>query len=283
MNHSGDAAEQIVRMSLEGVDYAIRIAGTGAKNIASLIMAVMKTQKSKSGEMKVSGQERLKKMLKSGKPLDVFPVREKDLQLFTQEAKKYGIVYCAVREKTPREDGMVDVMVCKDDAPKINRVMERLQYATLDKATIRSEIVQSREEQSTPEQPEAPDRADTIDVDRFLDSVMIDEGKTKQGQTPAEPPPPQQAAPEGERKSFFRLARAKRNPSAHGLEPTSKSEGTKNTAAIEPPSVKGELDEIRAELRAKKRHEGLRRDKEKKRRNTPHRQPKSKMKTHKER
>ena len=28
MNHSGDAAEQIIRISLEGVDYAIRIVGS---------------------------------------------------------------------------------------------------------------------------------------------------------------------------------------------------------------------------------------------------------------
>ena len=28
MNHSGDAAEQIVRMTLEGVEVAVRITGT---------------------------------------------------------------------------------------------------------------------------------------------------------------------------------------------------------------------------------------------------------------
>ena len=72
-------------------------------------------------------------MIKSGSPLDVFPVREQDIRAFTQEAKKYGIVYCAVRDKEPKPDGMVDVLVRKEDSPKINRVITRLQYATVDK------------------------------------------------------------------------------------------------------------------------------------------------------
>ena len=39
MNHSGDAAEQIVRMSLEGVEVAARITGTAAKEVALLLLA----------------------------------------------------------------------------------------------------------------------------------------------------------------------------------------------------------------------------------------------------
>lgn len=42
MNYGGDAAEQVVRMSLEGVEVAARITGTGAKNIAILLAAVFK-------------------------------------------------------------------------------------------------------------------------------------------------------------------------------------------------------------------------------------------------
>ena len=38
MNHSGDAAEQIVRMSLEGVEVAAKITGTAAKEVALLLI-----------------------------------------------------------------------------------------------------------------------------------------------------------------------------------------------------------------------------------------------------
>ena len=37
MNTSGDAAEQIVRISLEGFEVAARITGHGAKDIAALL------------------------------------------------------------------------------------------------------------------------------------------------------------------------------------------------------------------------------------------------------
>ena len=42
MNAGGDAAEQIVRMSLEGVEVAARISGEGAKQLAVLIAAVLR-------------------------------------------------------------------------------------------------------------------------------------------------------------------------------------------------------------------------------------------------
>ena len=41
MNNSGDAAEQIVRLSLEGAEVALKLSGSAAKNIAAAIYAVM--------------------------------------------------------------------------------------------------------------------------------------------------------------------------------------------------------------------------------------------------
>ena len=37
MNNGGDAAEQIVRLSLEGFEVAVRLTGSAAKNIAILL------------------------------------------------------------------------------------------------------------------------------------------------------------------------------------------------------------------------------------------------------
>ena len=42
MNPGGDAAEQVVRLSLEGAEVAARISGNGAKNIALLLYAALK-------------------------------------------------------------------------------------------------------------------------------------------------------------------------------------------------------------------------------------------------
>ena len=81
MNTSGEAAEQIVRMSLEGFEVAAKITGAGAKNIAVLLYSILKEEK------KTKGKARLTNMLRSGKELKVFTVKNSDLKKFTQEAK----------------------------------------------------------------------------------------------------------------------------------------------------------------------------------------------------
>ena len=39
MNTSGDAAEQVVRLSLEGMEVAAKITGSAAKEVAALLYA----------------------------------------------------------------------------------------------------------------------------------------------------------------------------------------------------------------------------------------------------
>ena len=82
--YSSDAAEQVVRMTLEGTEVAVRLAGNGAKQLAVLLYAVLKDQK------KTKGKIRLTNMLRSGKELKVFAVKDQDVTRFCTEAKKYG-------------------------------------------------------------------------------------------------------------------------------------------------------------------------------------------------
>lgn len=116
MTNSGDAAEQIVRMSLEGTEVALKLSGSAAKNIAAALYTIAKN----ADRNKTKGHQRLSAMLKSGKELKVFTISEEHLKRFAQEAKRYGVVYCALRGKEPSADGMVDVMVRAEDASKIN-------------------------------------------------------------------------------------------------------------------------------------------------------------------
>ena len=144
MNSSGDAAEQIVRMSLEGTEVALRLTGSAAKNIAAGIYAIMKN----GDKNKFKGRQRLTSMLKSGKELRVFTVSENHLKQFAKEAKRYGVVYCALRGKGKSADGLVDVMVRAEDASKINRIVERFKLSTVDVASIKSDIEKSRSDKA---------------------------------------------------------------------------------------------------------------------------------------
>ena len=140
MNQSSDAAEQIVRMSLEGFEVAAKVTGSGAKDIAVLLYTVMKNKEQTSGKSKLSS------MLKSGKPLTIFTIKKDDLAKFQQEAKRYGILYCALVDKKDKsKDGIVDIVVRKEDSARINRIVERFKFAEFNKAEIISSIEKNRE------------------------------------------------------------------------------------------------------------------------------------------
>ena len=143
MNTSGEAADQVVRMSLEVGEAALKITGKGAKHLAVLLYAVLKEQK------KTKGRARLETLIRSGRPLTVFSVKESDLKKFVQEAKRYGVLYCAVRDPKGSSDGMVDIMVKEEDAPRINHIVERFQFASVTEAAqIKTEIERTRVEKS---------------------------------------------------------------------------------------------------------------------------------------
>ena len=140
MNQSSDAAEQIVRMSLEGFEVAAKVTGSGAKNIAVLLYTIMKNKEQTSGKSKLSS------MLKRGKPLTIFTIKKDDLAKFQQEAKRYGILYCALVDKKDKsKDGIVDIVVRKEDSSRINRIVERFKFAEFNKAEIISSIEKNRE------------------------------------------------------------------------------------------------------------------------------------------
>mgnify|MGYP000822706104 FL=1 len=126
MNTGGDAAEQIVRMSLEGFEVAVKITGAGAKNIAVLLYSILKE------EQKTKGKARLTSLLRSGKPLKIYTLKNDDLRKFAQEAKKYGVLYYAMvdrKNKDPKAE--VDILAPIEDAAKISRIVERFKLCLL--------------------------------------------------------------------------------------------------------------------------------------------------------
>lgn len=125
MMHGADAAEQMVRLSLEGAEVAMRISGAGAKNLAVLLAAVLRE------EQKTQGKTRLSNLIKSGKELTVFTIPEEDLALFKREAKRYGVLYCDIKEKEYMDNETVDIIARAEDAPKINRIIEKSQMAAV--------------------------------------------------------------------------------------------------------------------------------------------------------
>lgn len=91
MNYGGDAADQIVRYSLEGTEVALKLTGEAAKSFAVFAAAVLKDQK------KMHGRTNLTRLLRGA----------------------------AVKDKT-KEDGKIEIAVWAEDAAKVNRVLEKM-------------------------------------------------------------------------------------------------------------------------------------------------------------
>lgn len=261
MSYSGDAAEQVVRLSLETGEVAVKLAGEGAKQLAILLYAILREQK------KTKGKTRLTNMLRSGKELKVFAVKDSDLQLFCREAKKYGVLYCVLKDRDAT-DGLTDIMVRAEDASKINRIFERFNLATVDMAEVRREIEQSRQEQQN-DAPEAPATAEPMteqEVDDLLDAMLSPAPEQEE-----ELPVPERTTPEQDRDEFLeavlgasptREEGQTENPTEGRIEksrqsePTSKPKERTAPGTSEPQersrrSVRQALNDIKAEQREK--------------------------------
>lgn len=253
MNSSGDAAESIVRMSLQGLEVAAKISGSGAKNIAALIYTIMKDN------TQTKGKTRLTNMLKSGKELKVFTVKEEDFKKFTQEAKRYGVLFCALKSKGKSADGMIDIMVRAEDASKINRIVQRFKFITVDTASIKSEVQKSK------------DSKDKGIVIKSVEEKLVDDILTK----PLSKEEQEVVNPQ--------VAKMEKSPLS---EPISKSKSKSEAGAkLGKPSIREEIKKIRQEQKAKTDLDksDLSKEKDSKNNKTKHKQLKSKKVKSKER
>ena len=224
--NSSDSAEEVVRISLEGMEVALKIAGTGAKNMAVMIYTIMKDKQ------QTKGKTRLTNMLKTGKPLKIFTIRAEDLKKFSQEAKKYGVLYCALADKkNSKIDGMVDIMVREEDASKMNRIAERFNFR--DVASIKRELEQEMNKTNSQEVVEIA----KSEEDQFIDDIMPKPKEELQQEIPSN------NTKETEEKSPL------------GISSNIKSDDKMESSDEEKKSVKKELKEIADELKIKEEKE----------------------------
>ena len=78
MDTSGQAAEAIVKYSIEGMEYTLKVAGRGAERLAAALLALSRSQQ------KTKGKTTLNALLKSQKELKVFTIPEKRLKDFAR-------------------------------------------------------------------------------------------------------------------------------------------------------------------------------------------------------
>lgn len=223
MSVSGDASEQIVRLSLEGFEVLAKLTGSGAKNVAAMLYTIMKDQK------QTKGKTRLNNMIKAGKPLKIFSIKNEDLETFKYEAKKYGILYCAlVDKKHINYDGMTDIMVKDEDASRINRIVERFKLTTINTAKLDTVVTKALEDKEAQRKElGVPKKSKEEQLEEVLQEKPIqkEENKTEN----------------------FNLAKTEKSPQSEPSSTTSKmQEGVSKGA--KKPSVRKELAKLKGEV-----------------------------------
>lgn len=238
MNTSGEAADQVMRMMLNGAEVLIKLSGSGAKNAAVLLYSIAREQK------KTKGAARLESMLRSGKPLKVYTFRDSDLPKFKEVAKQYGILYTVLKEKD-KTGGVFDVMVRAEDESKIARITERFNLARVNTADLRAEIIREKEEiekdegkTDVPETDKPEKSADEKLADEILGKPIQKEKNEMENPTAARTETTR--VPEG--------TEPERNlpsePSSTATKKTERSDDKSEGKSDRKPSVRKKLEEI---------------------------------------
>ena len=241
MSIASDSAEQLMRLYIDETEFILKISGVAIKNIVTALYVASKDTSSKKG------RARLKTMLKSEKEIKIFSVKRKDMEVFATEAKSYGVLYCVLDNKRYQDiDKMVDIMVRADDAPKVNRIIERFKLDTVDKATIETTIEKDMEKYTKTD--DLGENAPDLDVeekdieDSLIDDIFSKPIKKEENSLPLE---------EQEMEKSLQLENSSMSKN--------KLEGA--TKPSEKKSVRKELEEIKEEKRLEEKKKKLQKEK----------------------
>lgn len=95
--NGGDAAEQMVRILLDGTETVVKITGEGARQLAAFLYAWAQQERGKNPAQ--HGRTSMVRLLKSGQELQVFRLRKEEYAAFKPQARQYKLLYAALRNR----------------------------------------------------------------------------------------------------------------------------------------------------------------------------------------
>ena len=239
MNLGSDPADQVVRYTLEGTEFALRLSGTAAKNFAVFVAAVLRDQK------KTRGKTNLTRLLREGKPLKFFSIPADRMREFAQEAKRHGLLFVPMRDRNDPDH--IEIAIWAEDSAKVERIIDRMQLDVVEtgEAEIMSDVTpeQPAQNQAEPDHQNAPTNDEPIPFG--LDDPDGDLGFIQPAPLSAEPedPPFSRSTPTTGPRSVLPSASKNRSPN---ISPALRAAQAR--ARGERPSVREELRGIKAML-----------------------------------
>ena len=121
MDVSAEAADVVVRESLQATEAAAKLTLEGVKNVAALLLAIAKQ------DMKVVGETTAKRLARDSSPAVVIPIKAEDKAKFQKLAKEFGVLYF-IAQKKGNDSGILNVVSNQNYAAQLNAVMEQMGY-----------------------------------------------------------------------------------------------------------------------------------------------------------
>ncbi len=136
MENGAQEAGMIVRVTLDGASRLIRIATDMPRAAMEMVRILQAVQNGPT-----EGQVNLRKMMETGSALKVLPIKgDENFAKFEAGAKEYGIMYSVVQDTS---NGIYDIMIREEDAPRVNRIIERYEMMPEDSLTVQAKEVRN--------------------------------------------------------------------------------------------------------------------------------------------
>lgn len=152
MDVSAEAADVVVRESLQATEAAAKLTLEGMKNVAALLLAIAKQ------DMKVVGETTAKRLAKDSAPAVVIPIKAEDRAKFQKLAKEFGVLYF-IAQKKGNNTGILNVVSNQNYAAQLNAVMEQMGYPIPQKG---QEEEQKKAKSRAPQKKSSPERGNGL-------------------------------------------------------------------------------------------------------------------------
>ena len=141
MNYGSEPADQVVRYSLEGAEFALRISGTAAHFCPS-----------RAATKKITAKPSYPVFERTETAEIFFTVDKNRMHDFARAAKAHGLLFCPIRDKMDPDH--IEIAILQDDASKANRIIEKLQLDVVDTGT--AELVDGIWKNAAPNHEDPP-------------------------------------------------------------------------------------------------------------------------------
>ena len=153
MDVSAEAADVVVRESLQATEAAAKLTLEGMKNVAALLLAIAKQ------DMKVVGQTTAKRLARDPAPAVVIPIKAEDKAKFQKLAKEFGVLYFFAQKKG-NDSGILNVVSNENYAALLNAIMQQLGYPIPQKE--QEEDTQKKAKSRAPQKKSSPERGNGL-------------------------------------------------------------------------------------------------------------------------